>query len=427
MQTFADSHRIKSQLLRKKPNLSVRELTVGVKGVTGSQKLYSSIVSSLTIGLMLTAAPVFGEPFFIDADLVCRWQRVPPDTECLKLNHALFGIRSPIGSRLSLLLAWDPGQVSKPTWNDSYEVLGQRLPPRKTWFSHYALRYRASETIEVSLEDWAAATLIPDASGLSYAYALQDSGWKQTALRLSYVNPDSLVNTFSLITGLGEGERFKERDHKPYLALMARREIIPALEWQAAWSYDADSQEADHFYWMNDGDRQAASEGYKTERQSIALVLNSFHPMARGLRVSLGLQRNLVRGPKTQAQAPVPTREEGPFDLSEILADKRTLAFSASYLILAEYLLGFHWQKLTADPGSAMPVKALNSDEAYNQLRLTEQTFGLGHMRENGWSLFLESFNIKYDRLYELYHFAPSPNQRQRALAFVQLRAGWTW
>jgi hypothetical protein len=58
---------------------------------------------------------------------------------------------------------------------------------------------------------------------------------------------------------------------------------------------------------------------------------------------------------------------------------------------------------------------------------MREQTFGIGRLDEDGWSLFLESFSVHYDRLYELYHFAPEQNRRQRGVSFTQLRFGWTW
>lgn len=419
--------------------------------MTGSQKLYSSFVRRLTRGVMLVTALLLTATvarsqdesrtrrLFIEGEVVCG-------PVCPRLNHFQFGLRTALHHRLSLQLGWDPGHVNKPTWEDTYEILEQRLPPRKTWFDHYALRFRASDSVEVSLENWAAATLIPDASGLSFAYALQDSGWNQTAVRISVIDPEFPVNSWSLIAGLGEGERFQDRDHKPYVALMLRRELAEGLEWQGAYSYDANSMVPEQFYWLNADERQAASEGFKAERQALSLILTGQHRKARGLRASLGIQRNLIHGPQTPAAVPPLTSEEGPFDLTEILAEnwgmhsdieRRTLAFSASYLILAEYLLALHHQQLDVRMGADAKVRActgldfdgrcLDAGTERAHLRLQEQTYGIGHINEKGWSLFLENFSVKYDRLYEFYHFAPSQNRRQRALSFTQLRLSWSW
>jgi hypothetical protein len=376
---------------------------------------------------------------FIEGDVVCG-------RECPRLNHFQFGLRSYLSDRLSLQLGWDPGHVVKPTWEDTYDILGQRLPPRRTWFDQYALRLRASDAVEMSLESWNAATLVPDASGLSFAHALQDSGWSQTALRITVINPDKPVNSWSLIAGLGEGERFQDRDHKPYLALMLRRELSEGLEWQGAYSLDPDSMEAEQFYWLDRELRNAASRGFRTERQALSLILTGQHRKARGIRAAVGWQRNLIRASQNPAAIPPVSPAEGPFDLTEILAEnwgaksdieRRTLAFSASYLILAEYVLAFHHQELEVNLGAEARVRAcagldwegrcLDAATEYSRLRLQEQTFGLGHISENGWSLFLENFSVKYDRLYELYHFAPGEDKRQRSHSFTQVRLTWNW
>jgi hypothetical protein len=260
------------------------------------------------------------------------------------------------------------------------------------------------------------------------------------------IDPDDPVNSWNLIAGLGEGERFRDRDHKPYLALMLRRELSEGLEWQAAYSYDASSMEPEQFYWLKAEDRQPASEGFNTQRQALSIVLTGQHRKARGLRAVLGVQRNTIRGPKTSAGVPSISREEGPFDLTEILAEnwglrsdieRRTLAFSASYLILAEYLIAMHHQELDVKLGADAKVRAcggpdydsfcLNTATEHARLRLREQTYGIGHISEKGWSVFVENFSIKYDRLYELYHFAPGQDRRQRSLSFAQLRLGWNW
>jgi hypothetical protein len=421
--------------------------------VTGSQKLISLYVGILTLALgSFASSAVHAQeqesPFkiAIDADLVCRQQKPDQGAECPRFTHLNISLRSLWSERLSLLLSWDPGQVDKPTWIDTYGILGQRLPPRKTWFNHYALRWRFSPSLEISLEDWTAATLIPDASGLSFSQALQDSGWNQSVLRLSSITLEGRANFLSLIAGLGEGERLKERDNKPYLGLMGRREIIPALEWQAAWSFDADSLEERQFYWLESSERSIARSGFKSERQALSVILNGQLAKARGLRLALGLQRNLITGPKTISGIRQVRNDEGPFDPTEILAEnrgqrsqleRRTLAISGSYLILAEYVLAFHWQRLDLDLGSEASVlscsrlglngSCLDAPEEKQQLQVREFTWGLGRMDEQGWSLFVESFTINYDRLYELYHFAPDPDRRRRSTSIAQARLSWKW
>ncbi|MCX6130963.1 MAG: TonB-dependent receptor [Proteobacteria bacterium] len=347
-------------------------MTASVKSVTGSQKLHSCqgghilfflvglISSSLSFAEIESAESQFLE---IQPEIICRFQRQPADSLCPKLSHLYLNVQWKLSDRLSLNLGWDPGHSPKPTWRDSYNVYGQVLPPQASWFSRYALRWQFNPELELSFENWSSTSLIPDASGLSFAQALQDSGWDQSVMRLTLIKPEWKLPALSLIGGLSEGARRENRDAKPYLGILARLQVASALELQAGSSYDDDSLAPDALFWLNTDERQKASQGFQAKRSAISLILDGHHPFARGLRMAIGEQHSHIRGPSPkEGHSPkLISRLDGPLDPTEFLTEpfgtqsqvnRRTRSLSVSYLLLAEYLMAFHHQTLDVDAGN---------------------------------------------------------------------------
>jgi hypothetical protein len=384
------------------------------------------------------------EDFFtLEPDIICRRLGSPQDSLCPKLEHLRLRFNFAWDPNVRFRLAYDPQQPPKITWWNTYHLGLRKLPPRQSWLHDYAIRVLLSPSWDLSLEDWSGATLLPDASGLGFAYALQDSSWNQTVLRLTWLNPDLHVLAASVIVGLGEGERLKERDNIPYLAGLARVALFEGAFLQLGVSYDADSLSPDQLFWMNRDTRQAAARGFAASRRAVALVLDGQHPSTRGLRLSLGWQKNRITASGVAEGIRALGPEEGPFDPSEILAeslggkgptDRQAWSFSASYQILAEYILAAQWQRLTVDPGRALlqsclwldnTGRCLDSGQATSQLSVDGRTFGLGWRSDEGTSFMLESFLQRYDKLYEFYHFAPGVDRRQDSLQVLQFRLRW--
>lgn len=432
-------------------------LTLRVKCMTESQNLYvrDKIMTSrfhrifvllFLLGWITPSARAEAGllDFDIDPDIVCRRLQAPAArTLCPKLEHLRLKLGLNLSEDTQVRLVYDPQHVAKVSWYNSYELGVQRLPSQQTWLDDYAIRTRIDSTWELSIEDWVATTIIPDASGLGFSRTLQDAGWNQTALRLTWLNPDKSVLAASLIVGQGEGERLEEHDRVPYWGGLLRLELAESLALQAGLSYDSASQSPESFFWIDETSRNQAAKGFRTTRQALSLFFDGQHSAARGLRMSLGWQRNRIRGTRPPDPALVIDPAFGALDPTELLAeflggkshlDRSTVVFSASYLILAEYVLAFHYQELSVNLRESLLRSCSSLDESgrcgpdaanRSRLRINALTYGIGKKSDSGWSLMLESFRESYDQLYELYHFAASNTQRQRSLQLLQLRLSW--
>ncbi len=381
--------------------------------------------------------------FDFEPDVVCRRIQNPARSLCPKLEHLKLRLGLDFGQGTSIRLGYDPQHVSKATWFNTYDLGVQKLAPQKSWLDDYAIRIDLGSEWELSIEDWVGVTLLPDASGLGFSHALQDTGWNQTALRLTWLNPEVKVLAASLIVGQGEGERLEEDDKTPYWGALARIELADSLALQAGISYDEDSQTPASLFWLNRDERHRAAEGFRTTRQAVSLFFDGNHASARGLRLSTGWQQSRIRGPRSPDPLLVLDPALGALDPTELLAEflggrsrveRSTLGVSGSYLILAEYILAFNYQELTVDLHEAL-LRSCQSIEASgyctteatnrSKLRLKALTYGFGKKSDSGWSLMVEAFRESYDSLYELYHFAPTTERRQKSLQLLQLRLSW--
>ncbi len=425
-------------------------MTLSVKAMTESQKFESHEDYILTLPYrpfllsFFLASSAWGQDGFIfGPEIICRHLDLGSRTLCPKLTHLHLGYRSDFDEGPHWRLIYDPLHPQKATWNDTKSLEVQYLPEHHSWLSDYALRFSLGSAMELSFENWSGTTLLPDASGISFSRALQDTSWDQSAARLTWVNPDLRIFAMSFVLGLGEGERFSETDSKPYYGFLARTELAPALSMQGGWSYDSDFLSSDALPWVEHLERQRASHGFSAERQSLALFLDGSYPKARGLRLSAGWQRTRIHGPA--ADTGVSPRATSPVSLAldptEVIAEalgarsdltRETQSLSASYLILGSYVLAFHKQIFQAKlHGSGMfsSCSALDADglcagpaQPQSSLRVNALGYGIGRMKEDSWTLMLESFQEQYDKLYQVYHFAPGRNDRQKDLRVLQIR-----
>lgn len=373
----------------------------------------------------------------IEPEILCWYRAHHKDSLCPKLSHLKMRLDIPWSDQLSFKLAYDPGAVPKISWYDTYTLRAQQLPPRQSWLADYGIRYKLSKHWELSVEDWTASTLLPDASGLSYSRALQDSGWNQTAARLTYAKQDGITAT--AIFGLGEGERLQESDKEPYVGALVRLPLFTAFDLQMGASLDKDSLHSDSLWWIPKEEREEAAEGFRAERSAIALVLDGSLPAARGLQASVGWQRNRLKNSRDDSLAVYP--RPAALDPTEALPSRGGITresrlISGSYAILAEYIIAFQLAdlELTFDDPEAFSCSSLDEGgfcrEARTEsrrIRVRGRSFGLGKIDVDGWSLLLETHEERYDRLYESYHFASGINQRQKSVRIISTRLAWTW
>ncbi len=376
--------------------------------------------------------------FHIAGDVVCR--SMEGKELCPKLSHLETGIELSASEDWEARLSYDFAQSLKETWRDRLDTFNLDLPPQKSWLADYGIRRRIDDRLSLAIEDTNGTTRIPDASNLAFSNKLQDLPWKQTALSLKYLDPETLELEFLL--GSGEGERLRHEDDGLFYGLRTRLYFSSALAFQLGMSLDKGRLHRDQFFWLDKS--QDSHQAMSARRLSASLLLTGKTPFARGLQASLGWQANrFLSNQKPSPPQGLPTHLA--LDPTEILTEtfgkqgetkRESLYLSSSYRILAEYILAFHIGLFHSHLGSELLTSCESLDsqglcqgvtDVHHSLSVREQTFGLGKIDEDGWSFLLESHEERYDRLYQNFHFRNGQAPRQKYMRLIQARIAWNW
>lgn len=369
-------------------------------------------------------------------EIVCR--NADGNSLCPKLSHFESQVTLKPTDKTEARLSYDPAQSRKATWYDSLDLHQQNLPPQRSWLSDYGFGYDIDPRWSLHVEDSSGTTLLPNASYLAFANKLQDIGWKQTASRLSFDHSDIFEG--DLLVGLGEGERLSADDGDLFYGARLKWYWQKALALQLAYSRDKNSLPEDAVWWRDA--RGDLHKGFSNQRLAASVSLNGKAPSLRGLEADLGWQRNEIEQSRTQDFLRAPASFA--FDPTEILSQdqgghgatkREAWQLSASYRILAEYLVAFHTGEFKASFDDAvLQYCALDSDgncveaaEKSRSLKLREWTYGLGKIDSDGWTFLLESHQERYNRLYQNYHFLKGSGVRQKSMRLVQARINWNW
>jgi hypothetical protein len=390
--------------------------------------------SGIFLSLLWLQGCVEGQLDFA-GEITCR--TADGDALCPKLSHFESQVSVKPFSRVQAYLAYDPAQSRKATWYDSLDLNMQSLPPQKSWLADYGIDIELSPRWSLHAEDSSGTTLLPNASYLAFANKLQDIGWKQTVTRLSFTNSDIFVG--DLLIGLGEGERLEADDGDLFLGARFKWYWQKALSLQLGYSEDQNSLPKDAVWWLSD--RDEAHKSFRNQRFAASLFLNGQLSGFRGLEASLGWQRTAIdrsddRRLSTPTHLALDPTEILSQDLGAAGSTKRDAWLaSASYRILAEYLIAFHIGQFKADLAhSALSVctmdqrgSCVEAADKTDSLSVREWTYGLGKIDSDGWSFLLESHQERYDRLYQNFHFLKGKDVRQKSMRLVQARINWNW
>lgn len=392
------------------------------------------------VAVSLSLIPLMGcitTRFNIAADVRCRNSQ--GDSLCPKLSHLQTGVTLSPGDDWDAKLSYDFAQSRKASWYDSLDTHHLDLPPQKSWLADYGLRKQIDSRWSLAIEDSSGTTLIPDASYLAFSKNLQDIGWKQTAVRLGFDHKE--VFEADVILGLGEGERLSSDDEEPYFGARARWYLMRAIGLQLAFSEDKNSLNKDALWWLTN--TSELRRGFQTQRFAASLILNGKLSIARGLEASLGWQSNHIHGQRPDIFTAAPS--DLAFDPTESLAQalggsggtrRQTLYYSASYRILAEYIVAFHASEYQSQFNETLLTSCdemdnrggcVGSTDKKRSFRLRETSYGIGKIDDDGWAALLEAHEERYDRLYQNFHFRNGRHPRQKSTHLLQARIAWNW
>ena len=175
-----------------------------------------------------------------------------------------------------------------------------------TTIESYKLGWNPRPHLEIALESFSGSAIYPTTSPLSMANPFMESGWKQTALTVTYnlhALPEMMVR---FAAGNGEGENGKNIDTQQYFGFDINAIVINGVKGHFGVSLDGNSAGSDENSWRNQILREgcnffndlesnpSTTRGYSTQRLSLGAIVNGIWPGSEGMQLGIGYQRNIL-------------------------------------------------------------------------------------------------------------------------------------
>ncbi len=359
--------------------------------------------------------------------------------ECFSISGLRFDFRQTLSKQLDASLRLDP--FGTPVSERSHVSFRGDLPSNIKinegngigfgMVDHYKLNWQPRLNLNVAVEDYPGAAKMPSVSGLSLGSRFQDSGWDQTALTLTYKLGafDGMNVTFA--AGNGEGENGINRDPQQYFGFSLKAHIVEGINVLLGASQDGNSigSESYDYSWSHFTSEckidaiETPDLGHSTERMAIGAEIDGKQQWAKGLKVGVGFQRNILSDLDKSSKS-VPSATElgscGPVDLDALFVEddsddlvntvqKTTVGINLRYQLLERYFVAFDYQQRRIDTGS---VDLFQVCEGYddttckvpggsvNNLSQDSITAGMGVTLEEGLVWSLEYNTTTFDQNY---------------------------
>jgi hypothetical protein len=315
----------------------------------------------------------------------------------------------------------------------------------------YALVWSPRPNLDVAVESYAGAAKVPSVSGLALANGFADTGWKQTALTVTYNLSTFTDMRVKFAAGNGEGETFRNLDPQQFAGFEVDASIIKGLRAQLGASLDGNNVGSET--WNDTLDRYAAADcytpdpdsepaklGYSMQRIAAGLMLDGTMPGTEGLRAGLGWQRNVASdldkkrafGPSEADLAKCPK-----LDLDQVFVEdtsgggansvqRTTIGANVQYRLFERYFVGLDYTTRRIDTGSVKLFK-MDSGESFNHLSQSAYTVGGGMDLSQGLVLTLEYATADLDRKYTQVYYPDRNGKTSDSIEYFNARLAYNW
>ncbi|MFK7824206.1 MAG: hypothetical protein AB8G05_08615 [Oligoflexales bacterium] len=379
---------------------------------------------------------------------------------CLTLNGLRLNIEERFHSELRAKVSLDPFA----TLNSRYD--GVAMHQNKPYLSQYSrlgpiadyqLIWSPRKNLELALELYKGASYFPNTSKLSLGGSLADSGWKQSAVSVTYLLPMLEGVIVKFVGGNGEGELGQNTDPQQYFGFELHGEIIKGLEFHGGFSLDGNHVGSSVQEWerakmstgCNNLEWSQESVGFTTRRTSAAIETNGRLPFAQGLKMGVGWQKSIFSDlDKDKASAPSLSDLEqcnkldpdylfleDPGNSVANSIDYTMLGLNASYLILDTYFLGFDYEKRTISSDleyfqlceSYVGSECLNPSSARDKLEQWAYTVGMGLKLSEGLIFSLSYNTSSFAHLYKKFYYEDPKGNGTNQREIFNARVAYNW
>jgi hypothetical protein len=325
----------------------------------------------------------------------------------------------------------------------------------------YALTWTPRPNLEIAVESYDGAARVPSVSGLSLAGSLADTGWKQTALTVTYNLATLRDMRVTFAVGNGEGENGRNLDPQQYFGFEASAYLSTAVKAVIGVSMDGNSAGSEEYPWLlakwrdecgvNPAVDGVSKLGWSTQRLAAGIILDGTLPGAEGLEAGLGWQRNVFSDLDKQRRS-APNKAElaacPVVDVDTIFVEdaageevntvqRTTWVFNMRYRLLSQYFVGIDWTTRRTDTGSVNLFEVCDgytdstcsapSGDTRNGLSQDAYTAGFGVDLASALTLSLEYHRASFDKKYTQAFYFGQEGKASEQLELFNARLAYAW
>lgn len=306
----------------------------------------------------------------------------------------------------------------------------------------YKIAWSPRSQLEIAIESFRGSALYPTENPLALSNPFMESGWKQTALTVTYnllALPEMHVR---FAAGNGEGENGKNLDTQQFFGFDIGASPIRGIKTHLGISLDGNSAGSEEARWKlkkfaNECDPSSSlsplpydAAGYSTQRMSLGLVVDGVWPGTEGLQLGLGYQRNVYSdlAKKQASQLSLSDLKKCPrIDVTSFFIEdqdgltvntvqKTVFNVDLIYKSGSDYFLALNYSKRDVDSGSVKTFSPCSefaesqctktTNDPVNNFGTDSLTAGLGLFLSNNSSVSVEYQLQTIDKLYDLANFS---------------------
>ena len=383
--------------------------------------------------------------------------------DCLSLSGLRASFVTKVGERATGTIRLDP--FASPDIAQGGQPSRSSLPKASDSslgiVDNMSLTWQARPALAVSIETHDGDAAIPVVSGLAFSGGLQDLGWRQLALTLSYDLKAPLPMTVRFAAGNGEGESVVNQDPQQYFGFRADLTLLKGLHGTIGGSFDGNNMGSDARMFQ---EKQLVSScavapttrsvprGHSTQRLGVGFYTDGGWVGAQGLRLGVGWQRTTAIDLDRRAIAE-PTVDElikggcridagrqffedaAPEKLNAVR--RNLFAFTINYTVLSRYFVAGSYETRMVDTGTARPWRvchqfsgtscAAPEEVGGNHLGQDAFSVGGGLDLDTGLRLAVEYFRAKYDKAYVLANFIGQNGNAGQTSDAINARVTYAW
>ena len=429
---------------------------VCLKAESGEMRLYNSDFSTMK------PFPEAKHYASIGVRLDCNhdFNRNPGDTQdCFSLTGLRLDLKEQFKPGLYGQLVFNPFASLSRHWDKRIDSTDHPLAKDSElgMIESFRVEWLARPRLAVGLELYEGATFYPDNSGLPYAAGLWDSGWKQTAVSVTYFLSMLEGSRVRFVGGNGEGEILRNSNPQRYFGFEFQSEVIRGVEVRGGMSTSGNQTGSESMRWSrqqyakNCGITEFPDSemGYSARRMSVSVHTNGLLSFARGLRVGLGWHKSLYSqiDKDKPSQPSISELEncsrldpdllfiEDPTQNHANTMEYVVTGINGSYRILDTWFLGFDYESRTisSDISFFQRCETYESNQcigpaaAEKSLQQWAWSAGGGADLSEGLSLAFAYHSASFAHLYKKIYYEGRGGKASRSRDLFSVRFSYNW